>query len=215
MESNLFIYNSISNISKLVLLINIVLYFKSYRKNSIAFKVFTIYLLYIFIIQIITSYMRWYKLDNLYFSHFYFVGQFIFLSLFYLFLERKNAIKKSMKIILFIILILIGNNYIQYPKKFFVYNSLEIVLTSIPLIIYSFYFFLKKIDHKSKEFIYLNSGFFIYLSCSTLLFATGNLKNSSLKMIVWYTNVSLYLVYQILVFIEWYKNFRNTKQKTL
>jgi hypothetical protein len=202
------IYNTISNISKLVLFINVILYFKSYRKNSIAFKVFTNYLLFILIIQLITSYMRWYKLNNLYFSHFYFVGQFIFLSLFYLFLEKKNVFKKGIKTILFLVLILIGIYYVIYPKDFFIYNTLEIITTSIPLIVYSFYFFIKKIDSENKKFIYLNSGFFLYISCSTLLFVTGNIENSSLKMIVWYSNVSLYLVYQVLVFVEWYKNFK-------
>jgi hypothetical protein len=207
-DNKLFIYNIISNISKLILFINVFFYFKSYKKKSIAFKVFAFYILFILIIQIITYYLRLYKINNLYLSHYYFVGQFLFLSVFYFFLEKNKTIKKIITIATITILFFIGIYYIKNPLAYFEFNIYEIVATAIPLIAYSFYFFIKKIDSEDKKYIYLNSGFFIYITCSTLIFSAGNIKNASLKHIIWYSNVVLYLIYQILILVEWYKNFR-------
>lgn len=207
-DKDFFIYNTITNIGKILLFINVLLYFKSYRKNSMAFKVFTNYLFFILIIQLVTGYMRYHKYNNLYLSHYYFVGQFIFLSLFYLNLEKKTLLKKGMKVILGLVLIAVGIYYLKNPEAYLKFNIFEIALTSIPLIMYSFYFFMKKIESEDKKFIYLNSGFFLYISCSTLLFVAGNVENSSIKNILWYSNIVLYLIYQLLVLLEWYKNFK-------
>ena len=155
--------------------------------------------------------MRLNKTPNLFFSHYYFVGQFIFLSLFYRNLEEKKLNKTITKYILIISLICIAIYYFKYPEDYFEYNIFEVFLTSIFLIIYSFLFFLKKIDSHDKRFIYINSGFFLYITCSTLIFAAGNIE-SSIKNILWYSNVSLYLIYQLLIFIEWYKHFRKLKK---
>ena len=211
MEKNFLIYNIISISSTSFLAINTILFFKSYRNKPVAFKIFSYYLLFILLIQLTTLYMRLNKITNLYFSHYYFVGQFIFLSLFYINLEKRFLIKKIIKSILFISLISVAVYYYIYPEDYFGYNVSEVFLTSIFLIIYSFLFFLKKIDSPDKKFIYINSGFFLYITCSTLLFAAGNIE-SSIKSIVWYSNVSLYLVYQLLIFIEWYKHFRKPYQ---
>ena len=212
MNNDFFIYNILSRTSNLILAINIILYFKCYRKNSIAFKVFTNYLLFIFIMELVSGYLRLNKENNLYLSHYYFIGQFIFLSLFYLFLEKKRLLKNGIRIILLLSLVSIGIYYLKNPKAYFSFNLFEIAITSIPLILFSFYFFIKKIDSDNHKFIYLNAGFFLYISCSTLLFSAGNI-SSSIKNIIWYSNVILYLVYQILVFVEWYKNFRKPFKK--
>ena len=212
MEKNLLIYNIISYSSTFFLAINTILFFKSYRNKPIAFKIFSFYLLLVLLIQLITGYMRSYKMQNLFISHYYFIGQFIFLSVFYITLESRVLIKKVIKGILLISLICIAIYYYIYPEDYFGYNVFEVFLTSIFLIIYSFLFFLKKIDSPDKKFIYINSGFFLYITCSTLLFAAGNVE-SSIKSIIWYSNVSLYLIYQLLIFVEWYKHFRKPIKK--
>ena len=207
MERNFLIYNIISISSTSFLAINTILFFKSYRNKSVAFKIFSFYLLFILLIQLTTLYMRLNKIPNLFFSHYYFIGQFIFLSAFYINLENKVLIKKFIKSILLISLVCIAIYYAIYPEDYFGYNVFEVFLTSIFLIIYSFLFFFKKVDSPGKKFIYINSGFFLYITCSTLLFAAGNIE-SSIKSIIWYSNVVLYLIYQLLIFIEWYKHFR-------
>ncbi|PQJ69173.1 hypothetical protein BTO14_14190 [Polaribacter butkevichii] len=203
-------FDLISFIGIFVLIINTYFYFKSYLNYSIAFKVFSIYLFLTLLIQISSSVLFQLGINNLYLSHFYFISQFILLSFFYSSLEKKNSVKKGIKYILLIGLIFISIYYTKDPETYYKFNIFEIIVTSIPLIIYSFLFFLKRIDNEDKKFIYINSGLFLYLSCSTLLFVAGNIK-SSLKEVLWYSNVSLYLVYQILIFIEWYKNFKSKK----
>jgi hypothetical protein len=214
-NNKLLVYNTLVWIGNIVLFVNTLLYIKSFgKKKSKAFNIFSIYLIFILLIQLITACMRWYKLNNLYFSHFYFIGQFCFLSFFYLFLEKKRIIQRIIKATIVLILVSLSINYINNPEIYFEYNIFEVVITAIPLIIYSFHFFFKRLDSQEKKFIYLNSGFFIYISCSTLLFATGNI-TASLKKFVWYSNVILYIMYQVLVFIEWYKNFRRPSKIVL
>ena len=99
--------------------------------------------------------------------------------------------------------------YIIYNTEnyYYSFNLPEIVLLNIPLLIYSFIFLINKIDSKDKCFIYFNSGFFIYAACSTLLFCAGDI-TSELKTYLWSLNQLLYILFQFLIFIEWYKNFR-------
>ena len=172
-----------------------------------AFKIFGFYLLFCLFIQLYTSYLRRYKIDNLFLSHYYFIGQFVFLSFFYLEIFKKKFNKIIVKYVLAFVTIAITIYYIIYPEKYTQFNILEIVLTSVPLIVYSFLFFIQKIENIDKKYIYLNSGFFLYILCSTLLFVSGNIK-ADIKRFIWYSNVTLYLIYQILIFVEWYKHFR-------
>ena len=201
----------------IILAINTFLYFKSNRKNSIAFKILSYYLLLCLFIQLYTSYLSSLKTNNLYLSHYYFIGQFILLSLFFSKILTGKRLISIIKKILFLVVILLIGYYSLYPKDYLKWNVFEITITSVPLLIYSFIFFTQKIEIKtSNYFIYFNSGFFIYLLSSTLLFTLGNIgigniEIKPIKLFVWKVNSILYLIYQILVFVEWNKNFR---QKT-
>lgn len=191
--------------------INIILFFKSYRNQSIAFKIFTFYLLIILIIQLISTYLRMNKIENLFLSHYYFVGQFVLLSLFFKNIFKEAIFKNIILIIVAFILITLGVYYSIYPKDYYKFNTIEIIISSIPLIVYCFIFFLRRVEGVDKKFIYIISGLFLYLLCSTLLFTLGNFVNSStssFRKISWYSNALLYIVYQVLVFVEWYKHFR-------
>ncbi len=200
-------FDFITGSSDLILAVNTILYFKSYQKNLVAFKVFSIYLLFYFIIQMITWYLFEQKLDNLFLSHYYFIGSFVFLSIFFSEIFEKQFIKKLIYSIIAINLIILSLHYYFYPESYNKFNTLEVIITSVPLIFYSILFFYQKIIDQKKEYIYIVSGFFLYTLCSTLLFTVGNLP-SEIKEIIWYSNAILILVYQILIFIEWYKHFR-------
>jgi hypothetical protein len=64
-------------------------------------------------------------------------------------------------------------------------------------------------EELDKKYFYIISGLFIYLIGSTLLFSTGNIKLfTPIKKIVWLINSTLFIVFHILVFIEWYTHFR-------
>jgi hypothetical protein len=200
----------IADFGNIILAINTFLFFKSYRKKTVAFKIITFYLLYVLVIQLRMDYLFKHGIPNLHYMHFYFIGQFVFLSFFFI-LEFKNKLLSNIiRIYLFIALVSLGVCYFSYPEFLTEHNIFEVVVTSIPLITYSFIFLVKRIDSDNKNFIYLNSGLLVYITCSTLIFIAGNLK-SDIKIFIWLFNVTLYLVYQILVFVEWYKNFRPKK----
>lgn len=191
----------------LFLFINTILYFKSYRKNLVAFKFFSLCLLLTLLIQVLNSYYFETKGNNLYLSHYYFIGQFILLSFFFRQILRKKVQKKLIILVLISALIILSIYYVLYPLDYFKFNIFEIVLTSVPLIVYCFFFFIQKIEDADKNFIYIVSGFFLYLLCSTLLFTAGNI-TAEIKNVIWYSNAILYIVYQVLIFVEWYKHFR-------
>ncbi|ARV15442.1 hypothetical protein BTO07_09955 [Polaribacter sp. SA4-12] len=199
----------IVNTGYLFLIVNTLLFILSYNSKEKEFKYFIMYLILCSIIQLYSSYLYNSGTNNLYLSHYFFTGQFIFLNLFFL---QIFHLKKLKKIILFTTVTLplcFIIYFYNYDKAYRKWSQLEIALTSIPLLIYSFYFFIKKIDdNKDKKYIYFNSGFFVYTLCSTLLFILGNIGRREVKQFVWDINQFLYLIFQFLIFIEWYKNFR-------
>ena len=198
-----------------ILAINTLLYFKSYRNKSMAFKIFSFYLLLCLIIQLYATYLRISKEYNLFLSHYYFIGQFVFLSVFYIHLFKKQLFKSILKILFFIILLVLSIQYYTNPLLYDSFNLIEIVICSIPLVIYAFLYFTENIENDKKDFIYLNSGVFIYLLSSTLLFVAGNYVSSSVSFwnrFIWSLNAILYLVYQIFIFIDWYKNLRKINE---
>jgi hypothetical protein len=78
------IIDMIADVGCCLLAINVFLFFKSYRNKTVAFKIITFYLLYILIIELRTSYLGSLKENNLHLSHFYFIGQWVFLSFFFM-----------------------------------------------------------------------------------------------------------------------------------
>lgn len=201
------VFYLIANLGNIILGINTFLFFKSYRKKTVAFKIITFYLFYVLIIQLRMRYLSSIRIHNLDYTHLYFIGQFVLLSSFFILEFKSKLLSNIIKIYLFIASLSLGLCYYLYPELIDKHNMFEVVITSIPLTVYSFIFLVKRIDSDNKNFIYLNSGLFVYITCSTLIFIAGDLK-SELKIFIWLFNASLYLIYQILVFIEWYKNFR-------
>lgn len=208
--SSLFEYLGIA-----ILLINALLFFKSYTsKKSMAFKYFSFYLGTSLIIVVITSTLSYFAEDNLYLSHFYFIGQFILLSLFYRELLNTNQ-KKIVNTILALVLFTLSLQYANTPKLFFKFFVFEIFITSFPIVIYSIIHLYNSISKKG-AYIYINAGILIYLTTSTLIFILGDYlseyNNTTIKKI-WLVNKILYLIYLILIFIEWTKTLSLDKNK--
>ncbi len=190
-----------------ILAINSLLFLRNFKKNTFEVKVFSLYLLFSLIIQLSSGFIAKLGNNNIYLFHLFNVGQYFFLSLFYSKQTKNKLLKKSVfwgiRIIPFSILFF----YVFNPDYIFKFNTIEILICYIPLLIYSFYFLIERIDEVDKKFIYFNASFLIYTFCSTLLFSTGNIQ-SEIKSLIWDFNIYLYLIYQIFIFIEWYKNFR-------
>jgi len=202
----------LSNASKILLALNTILFLKGFFIQKKTFKIFNLYLFVCLIIQV-KSYLLWQdKIDNLYLSHYYFISQFILLSLFYITLFNSKKHKNVVKIISLLVLLILAIQYYLKPSLYYKFNLLEIVLTSLSIVSFSVVHFYNSLTEKTK-YIYINSGIFVYLTCSTLIFCSGNFfkeGTGNLKNILWLLNTILYVVYLIFIFIEWYKNYRKT-----
>jgi len=190
------------------LIINIFLYFKSFIQEGKAFKIFTIYLLLICLVQLATMFVgKILHKPNLFLSHFYFVIQFVFLSFFY-----KELLKN--KLILLVLIPVFGflmYQYIDDSSLFYRYNAIGISITQGVVIIYSIVYLYKCLQGQS-SFLIVNVGLLLYLVSSTLIFASGNLIfnlniSESMNYLLINTNRILYFLFQILIFIEWRKNY--------
>jgi hypothetical protein len=202
------IQKAIVYLGYIILAINVIVYLKNYLRNTKAVTIFTWYLVGSLILQLYSSYLSSQKIYNLFISHYFFIGKFILLSLFFKEVLKNLLLKKIIIICLILVLIVLGVYYYINPSVYYTFNKLEVVLTSLPLITYCFFFFKQNIEEESNSrFIYITTGMFLYFLCSLLIFFVGNVK-ASIKMIVWNTNAVLYIIYQILIFIDWYKNLR-------
>ena len=194
----------------LAVVLNTLFYFKSFTRNSKAFKTFTYYLLAISIIQVTTYVLTELTDYNLYMSNVYIIAQFIVLTFFY-----RQLLKY--KILLYIgalVVAFLAYQYIDEPSLFLRYNSIGIALTQGLIVFYSLFYFYSSLTKKESEFLLINLGIFLYMVSSSLILASGNLvfnfdlisKEDYILLLT--LNNAFYLIFQLLIFIEWYKNFR-------
>lgn len=196
------------------LLLNFILFLKSIAHKGKAYKLFVFYLGLILIVQILSEFLIRQKTNNLYLSHFYFIGQFVVLSLFYFNLLKKVALqRKIVKGGLIVVLLVLGLQYFNDPSLFLKFNLFEIFITSFVIIIYAAFHFYNLLNEK-KEFYYINIGILMYLFGSTVLFLAGNFMTSlspEINQLPWIFNSFLYIVYQVFILIEWKKSYSKKK----
>jgi len=185
-----------------------ILYFIGFARNGKTYKCFTLYLIYIAIIQIIAFVYVSKKIDNTFLFHYYFMGQFLFLSLFYYLLLKKWWIY-VLSSILFVGLLLY---YFVNPSIVNEYHTYGVTTTQTVIVVYALAYYYKSLTGKAYMLL-INTGVLIYLMVSVLFFASNNLlielevSKDTQKYIGLFNEVS-YLVFLILIFIEWYRNFR-------
>jgi hypothetical protein len=194
------------------LFINIVLYFLRFKKEiEKPYKILFFYLLIIGLIQIGAEYYLKKHEDNLFLTHYYFISQTILLSCFYYLIIESRKIKKLIKITLPLSLISLAVQYCFYPELYSVFNVYEIFICIIPLVIYAFGHLFQTLGNPNKKYIYITSGVLIYFLPHALVFSSGNLMPDlpkNVNQIIWLVNVTLYILFLILIFVEWYKHFR-------
>ena len=197
----------IRNIACIFLLINFILFISKFKIENKPYKIYTIYLGVIVLIEILIRIFVSFGYQNLILSHFYFTGQFILLSLFYLELLKENYQKVLVKFNLVIVPIILAIYFLINPIQLHQFCLIEILLTSITLIGYSTFHFYNMLTNK-KEFYLINCGILIYLFGSTVTFLPRNLYTMygvSFTMVLQSLNITLYLIYQIFIFLEWKK----------
>ncbi len=191
------------------LLLNLIVFLKGFFRNGKAFQIFTIYTGVILIIQLVSTILFKFKINNLFLSHFYFIFQFLLLSLFYYNLLKERFQKKTVALFIFVCPFILIVQYLIHNELFFKFNLFEIFITSFLIIIYSTFHLYNMLNGK-RDFYFINLGILIYLFGSTVLFLVGNLMNSlssELNELTWILNSILYIIYQIFILAEWKKSF--------
>ncbi len=166
------------------------------------------YLVFICLIQLITIFIgKILHKPNLFLSHFYFIIQFGFLSFFY----KQLLNTKLVTYVLIPVTCFLTYQYIIDQDLLHRYNAIGISITQGLLIVYSIIYLYRCLQGQSL-FLIVNVGVLLYLVSSTLIFASGNLVfnlniSDSMNYLLINANRILYFLFQILIFIEWRKNY--------
>ncbi len=116
-----------------------------------------------------------------------------------------------------IVLIALGFQYILAPASFINFNSFGVSITQSIIVLYALLYYYKCLSEKA-IFLLLNTGILFYFLTSILFFASGNLMldlNLPQQTLLQfeYINDFLYLTFMLLIFLEWYRNYRPKKHK--
>lgn len=202
----------IVDLTVLLSIILAILYGKSFTKKGKAFLFFSLYLLAVSIIQCLSYYVVRIKSEpNLFLFHYYFISQFLFLSLFYYYLIRR----KWIIITIVFVLGILGYQYIDNPSLYYQYNAIGLAITQIVLVLYTIIHLYNSLSQNS-DFVIVSSGLLMYLLSSIIIFASGNLVfdlniSEEVSRLLNDLNAVLYLVFQVLVLVEWWRNYRPKK----
>lgn len=183
------------------------LYFIGFSKQGKAYKIFTIYITGVLLIDVISSKLySWFKIYNIFTSHFYDLFQFVMLSYFYATLLKTKQQLYIVYSLIIVLPIFLLSRYVFNPKMFFEYSLLETYLATMPIIIYGTMHLYNNLNEK-KEFHYANIGILLYLFCSTFIFLLFELKNvfmiKSFDNFLLNTNIVLQFIKFGFFLIQW------------
>ena len=146
------------------------LYLIGFFRNGKVYRIFTIYIIGVLLIDFIGSKLySWFRIYNVFMHHFYELFQFVILSYFYSLLLKTKSQLYTVYILLIVLPLFLLSRYLINPSLFFEYNLFETYLTTMPLIIYSSMHLYNNLGEKS-DFYYSNLGLLFYLFTSTFIF---------------------------------------------
>jgi len=196
-----------------ILLINLILYAYSFFRKEKANVFFVSYLAFAFLMQISMETLFHLKMNNLFLVNTFFIGQMIFLGLFYYSILKIKIQKQFVKVSLIVALLVLTIQFINDPQEFLKFNLFEITLTSLLIVVFALLHFYNMLT-ENKTYYYASMGIIIYLLSSTVLFIIGNLTsalNNDVKYLSWMFNAFLNIVYYLFIMYEWKVSFSRKK----
>lgn len=149
--------------------------------------------------------------NNLFLFFPYLVFEYVTLILFY----SEVLQNKKIRLLLIPGLLFFAVQYILNPGLIYELNELGTFVSHSILISLSLFYMYRCLTNAG-PFSLINLGIFLYFVPVTLVFVFGNFLNSDefyLKLSLLFNNIHelIYLLFQILVFVEWWRNFYRVK----
>ncbi|RZN83032.1 MAG: hypothetical protein EVB12_02160 [Winogradskyella sp.] len=161
--------------------------------------------------------MNYNGIYNLFFSHVYFYGEFLFLSLFFRqLIEKSQKTKASLLIIIFasilvFLIILSASGYFVLSP----FHPIEVLVCGLPILALAIVHLYNSLS-KSLKYVYITIGVIVYKTVSVLVFTLQNFANNIdsfdnlSNILLGLNSVFLYIYYGLIIF-EWFKSFRQKK----
>lgn len=198
----------ISLIGLFFLLANSICFWLTRKNKDIFYHIITVYLILLFVEELCCNIIGFLNPGtNFFLSHYYFIFQFITLSVFFYKIFSNVVLKRIVLFFLIIVLILLSVQYYNTPDLYWRFNMFEIGVTSVLLILYSLIFLIQNFKKIRHDYFYFCNGLVIYLISSLSVFFSGNsdsvLFTEPFVLDFWFFNSLFYIVYQCLIFKEW------------
>lgn len=192
-----------------ILVVNLGLYSFSFFRKEKANVFLLLYLVFSFLVQFGMEVLYHFKMNNLLLMNLFFVGQMIFLGLFYRSLYKQEVQKKFVLMTLGVVLLILMARAVYDPDLQFKFDLFQITITSLLTVVFALIHFYNMIT-ENKQYYYLTIGVIGYMFGSTVLFLIGNLTiglSDDVKYLSWRLNAFLFIVYYFFILFEWVKSF--------
>jgi hypothetical protein len=198
----------VSLVGLFFLLINSISFYKTRKNKDIHYTILMVYLICLFVNELLCNIIGFYAPgSNFFLSHYYFIFQFIILSIFFRSLLPNPILKKAILFFLVAVLILLAIQYYKTPDLYWRFNLLEIGVTSVLLVTYALIYLIQNFKNVKSNYIYFSNGLIIYLVSSSTIFLSGNTESilftEPFVLDFWFFNSLFYILYQFLIFKEW------------
>lgn len=198
----------VSLVGLFFLLINSICFYKTRKNKDLHYTILMVYLICLFVHELLCNIIGFCAPGtNFFLSHYYFIFQFIALSIFFRSLFANLILKRIILFFLIIVLVSLVIQYYKTPDLYWQFNLFEIGVTSALLILYAFIYLIKNFKKVKSDYLYFSNGLIIYLTSSLSIFLTGNTDSviftEPFLLDFWFFNSLFYILYQSLIFKEW------------
>lgn len=195
-------------------ILNVIVYTISFFQGKKANVFFMVYLYFYFIMNATMYVMMKLHKDNLIVMNFFFIGDMVWMGLFYASILKNKTQEKVVKSSLVIVLLLLLLQILWEPDQLFKYNLFEIAITCLATILFAMMHLYNMLTGK-KVFYFFTIGLLLYLCSSTILYLVGGLTinlSDSMKLITWNLNTILLIVFHLFILYEWKVSFYKKKK---